>query len=148
MLSLHALVLIFFCWCNNDEFHQSYGLKIRYLHYRGNEYQKWTLPSETRKKIFLFRYFSKKIITVEIQLSRLESLDSIKWFNPATILCMSQARDGLQRHLSMSFCFQLIWGVIVHFVDIDEMDEHSWLNFLFIVQLVVLSKYDMFISML
>ena len=35
--------------------------------------------------------------------------------------------------MSWSFCVQLRWEVIVHFVDIGGIDDHHCLNFLFII---------------
>jgi hypothetical protein len=56
--------------------------------------------------------------------------------NPATFLCLSQARTWISKVICRGlFCvqwLQLRWEVIVGFVDIGGIDDHHCLNFLFI----------------
>ena len=61
--------------------------------------------------------------------------DSSKRFNPATFLCLSQARTLISSVMCPGhFCIQWArWEVIVLFVDIDGIIDHHCLNFLFIM---------------
>ena len=63
----------------------------------------------------------------------------------------TQAKDhDFQRHMSWSFlCVQRVelrWEVIVHFVDIDKIDDHHCLSFLFII-IVVWAWTEWFVSL-
>ena len=66
-------------------------------------------------------------------LSRWEGWDPINWLNPATFLCPSQVRTWISNIICHGlFSVQLRWEVVVHFVDIGEIDDHHCVNFLFI----------------
>jgi hypothetical protein len=64
-------------------------------------------------------------------------LGSNKSFNPATFLCLSQARTWISNVICHSlFCVQWVqlkWEVIVRFIDIGGIDNCHCLNFLFII---------------
>ena len=68
---------------------------------------------------------------MEIQLSRWNGLDLIKQFNPATCMCLSQARTWISNIICCCL-FYVQWEVIVRFVDIGEIANHPCLNFRFI----------------
>ena len=63
-------------------------------------------------------------------------LDPIYRFNPATFLCLSQARTWIFNVICHgNFCVQWVqikWEMIVRFVDIGGIDDHHCLNFLLI----------------
>ena len=55
--------------------------------------------------------------------------------NPATFLCLSEARTGFPlSYVVVLFVFNdLVWEVIVCFVDIGGIVYHHWVNFLFLM---------------
>ena len=78
---------------------------------------------------FFFYCLCIHVLSLEIQLSRGEGLDSITQFNPATFLYLSQARTWISniifRLFFLPFLFtELRWEVIVHFVDIGGIVDH------------------------
>ena len=83
-------------------------------------------------KIFycLFIY----VLLLEIRFSRGEGWVPI---NPATFLCLSQARTRISDRICCClFCIQWVqlrWEVFVCFADISGIDDHHCLNFLFII---------------
>ena len=130
----------FLCWCNNGVFHQSCDLNTIQLHCMDNEYRTWTLSSETRKITYLlFRYFCKKKTILYMNNRWRSSYHDWRVGIPLTgsapppLCACPKPEMDFQRHMLMSFCFQLRWGVIVRVVDIGEIDEHHCLNFHFII---------------
>ena len=89
--------------------------------------------------VFYFYFLFIYVLLLEIQLSRGEGWDPINRFNPATSLCLSQARTWISNIMLLSLIFvfnELRWEVIVCFVDIGGIVDHHCLNFLFIIALV------------
>ena len=73
------------------------------------------------------------VLPLEIQLSRGKSWDSIKQFNSATFLCLSQDRIWISNVICLIFVFnELKLEAIVRFIDIGGTVDHHSSKFLFI----------------
>ena len=83
----------------------------------------------------LFMY----VLSLNIQLLRGNGCDPTNRFNPATFLCLFQARIWIANVVVFFVLWvQLRCEVIVRFFDIGGIDDHRCLNFLF----MMLQKYN------
>jgi hypothetical protein len=77
--------------------------------------------------------------------------DPINRCNPATFLCLSQARIWISKVIcSGLICVQWVqlgWEVIVCFVDIGGIVDHHCLNFLFIITFVPFNTREILCSL-
>ena len=59
--------------------------------------------------------------------------DSINWFNPTTCVCLFQARTWISNVIYRGL-FLVQWiKVIIHSIDIADIDDHHWLSFIFTI---------------
>ena len=84
-------------------------------------------------KLIFYCLYIDDVLLLEIWLSRWEGWDPINWLNPATFLRPSQVRTWISNIICHGlFSVQLRCEVVVHFVDIGEIDDLHCVNFLFI----------------
>jgi hypothetical protein len=80
------------------------------------------------------------VLSLNIQLLRGNGCDPTNRFNPATFLCLFQARIWIANVVVFFVLWvQLRCEVIVRFFDIGGIDDHRCLNFLF----MMLQKYNL-----
>ena len=76
------------------------------------------------------------VFPLEAQLSR-GGWDPIHLFNPATCLCLSQARTWISNIICPGLVcvhwVQLGWEVIAYFIQMGESGDHHLFNFIFII---------------
>ena len=70
------------------------------------------------------------VLPLEIQLSRRDGWDTIKRFNTAILLCLSQAKTWVPNRMCRGIFFFVNGKVIIRFVDIGGIDDLHCVNFL------------------
>ena len=103
-----------------------------------NQHHIQTIHIDTGKSIYLATVCGRLFIYVlplETPLSRGNGWNHNNRFNNATFLCLSQYKTWISNVISCGFvCIQWVqlrWEVIVRLVDIDGIDNHHCLSFLF-----------------
>ena len=88
--------------------------------------------------IYVFIYFP----TIYIQLSKGKNCDPINRLNHATFLWLSQAKTWMSNIIGRGFFVfsELMWEIILRFVDIGEIFYHQCLNLLFIIVYIMVAN--------
>jgi hypothetical protein len=115
---------------NSSEY---FALKERFLILLSSDF--WNLNSK-KNSFILF-----ELIVVELLTKIQWKIETMKWkyknwFNPTTVLCLSQARTWIFSHMPWFPLFvlgELMWEVIACFADIGGIIDHHCLNFLIIM---------------
>ena len=97
--------------------------------------------------IFSSKYIfvcTTKILPLEMQLLKGQGQDAINWFNPATFLCLSQARIYGFQPADVMFFLVFNYLRFVCFIDFDGIVDIHCLNFLFLLFMYGKHHYSKF----